>query len=147
MVAKLHGEIEDGLPEDGKEAANKYLRKLATITESEVRQGREYRRLESKLKGYEKEELEEEAQKLATKHGIELNELLVFSDVRDMKAYALDHQTKQVVQAETAGDVEKTEPAERPLASPLSAGGATDKSHYAPHDWIREGLAEAQKKK
>jgi len=89
-VAKLHGEIEDGLPEDAKEAVNKYLKKMATLTESEKRMAKDWKSKEEELSQYRKSDLEKLADTLVLTFGVS-KEDLDYTDAKSMRASAVEH--------------------------------------------------------
>ncbi len=132
MVAELTGKIEEGIPDDAKSAFQEWGKKTMAHLEERTKLQKQIKQHESELKGYKDVERKQIATQLAKDYGVSADDLLTFTDVRDMKAYALDNGTPtarpQMQAGEEAGEVPE-QVAERPPTSG-SPGGGGQKSTF-----------------
>ncbi len=122
MVAELNGKIEEGIPEDAKDAFTKWGKETMAYSVEKQRFQKELKQRDSELKGYRGAELKETATKLAAEHGVDVEELLLIPDVRDMKLYAFEHRNPEKVE-KPERDIESVVKAERPLPPLVNPGG------------------------
>lgn len=132
-IKKLHTEIEEGLPAEGKDAYDKYIKKLANLTEAEIRTRKDTKVKDDELSKYRKTDLERTAESLAAKFGVEKESLMDCKNETEMKAKAAElydpakvtkaAETKQETTQETTQS-----PAEQPPVTKmpsLETSGAT----------------------
>ncbi len=92
---RLQDEIDEGLPEDAKEAKDKYLKKMAVLTESETKGWKGLKSTVEELDRYRKEALRPKAQAYADEYGVDVEELMKLSDEDSMIVYAVKNRNPE----------------------------------------------------
>ena len=130
-VADLHGEIEEGIPQDAKEAVTKYLKKQALLNEREIKHRKEVGKFQGDIEGVKRSKLETFAQTLSEKYGVDKDKLLEYSSEQDMKVYALDNMDFTKSKGEVTPTVIPVETEKLPKPeTPTSSGGTSDDAFW-----------------
>jgi hypothetical protein len=93
QIKKLHEEIEGGIPDEGKDAINKYLKKLADLTEAETRGMKGLKKMDDELKTYKKTDLQSLIDGVLSDPAFtgDKDELQRLGSKEAIKVYAYDH--------------------------------------------------------
>uniref|UniRef100_A0A6M3IPX7 Scaffolding protein n=1 Tax=viral metagenome TaxID=1070528 RepID=A0A6M3IPX7_9ZZZZ len=130
QIADYHSQIEEGLTDDGKPMFTKLQKDIIGLRERLARQTLEFQKRESELSKYKDTDRQNEATKLADKYGVNLDDLLGFKDVKEMKAYALDNfdpsklaQPQVEIKSEDEGKLPRVE-------TPVTTGELSDAAFW-----------------
>ena len=138
-VSSLQSEIDSKIPEDSKEFRQKLIEREKSFEKKQRDFNKSQKDWESTLAEANLSKRETEANALAIKFGVDVNELLALDDPKEMKVYAADHFDPSKLKVEP-----KVEPANPPPLSQQAAGG--DNWHsWSAEDKIRQGLSEIKK--
>ena len=110
-IAKLHTELEEGSPEDAKEAIAKYTKALATLTEKEKRLDSKYKPEIKELSELRKDKIAVLAKEISPTFGVPVEDLIKASEgansyseaVKNVRAYAAENYDAAKVKAPNAG--------------------------------------------
>jgi predicted RNase H-like nuclease (RuvC/YqgF family) len=138
-VSSLQSEVDSQIPEDSKEYRQKLIEKEKSYEKKLRDFNKSQKEWEFTLAEANLSKREAEANALAVKFGVDVNELLALDDPKEMKVYAVDHFDPAKLKVEP-----KVEQVNPPPLSQQAAGG--DNWHnWSAEDKIKQGLSEIKK--
>jgi hypothetical protein len=132
-LADVSSQLEAGVPEDAKKLFEDYQKLKFSFNEAKIKAKKEVELTKAQLAKYLDVERKQTALTLAQRYSVDVNTLETFSDVKEMKAYALDNMdlSKLTPKPENQPEADKTNPVSKlpPVSSPTQkTGGGSDES-------------------
>jgi hypothetical protein len=111
IAEKLKAEIDEGIPSEAKEIYEKYAKKLAGLTEAEIRSRKDIKAKEEKLSVYEKKELSTLADELVKTFGVDKEALVGCKNETEMRVKATELYKPESAPKPVEQEVKGQEPA------------------------------------